>query len=386
MNQDQKIIRELRTIEEDIYWQAVLSRDARFDGIFVYGVRSTGIYCKPSCRSRKPGREQAAFFPSCEAAEAGGLRACLRCLPRQTKGSDPRVELVLRVCRTIEAQTDGPVSLDALGAELCMSPNHLQRTFKSITGITPRQYAAAHRLKLFKSRIKAGADVAAAMYDAGYGSSSRLYEKASEQLGMTPATYRRGGKGMNINYTIVDCELGRLLVAATERGVCAISFGDRDDALVAALAAEYPAALIQQDESGLSAWVEELSHYLDAEEADPGLPRLPLDLRATAFQLRVWEELRRIPCGETRSYRQVAEAIGQPTAARAVARACATNPLALLTPCHRVIRESGDLGGYRWGLERKRRLLEREREGASLDNGTAKSAATPLVYATEPTE
>lgn len=364
MNQDQNILQELRTIEEDIYWQAVLAKDDRFDGIFVYSVRSTGIYCKPSCPSRRPGREQVAFFPSCPAAEAGGFRACLRCQPRETSLTDPRVRMVLRACRAIEAQVDdGTLSLERLGAELKISPHHLQRTFKSITGITPRQYAAAHRLKLFKSRIKEGAEVTGAMYDAGYGSSSRLYEKAPKQLGMTPATYRRGGKGMNINYTIVDSHLGRLLVAATARGMCAVTFGDRDDALVASLATEYPAAAIRQDETGLNEWVEGLLHYLDGTQPHLGLP---LDLQATAFQSKVWEELRRIPYGETRSYKAVAEAIGQPTATRAVARACATNPVALVTPCHRVIREGGDMGGYRWGLERKRQLLEQERKSVQL--------------------
>ena len=358
MNQDQNILQELRTIEEDIYWQSVLAKDERFNGIFVYGVRSTGIYCKPSCPSRRPGRGQVSFFRSCEAAEAEGFRACLRCQPRETAARDPRVRMVLRVCRAIEANTDETLSLDRLGTELKISPYRLQRTFKSITGITPRQYAAAHRLKLFKSRIKEGAQLTGAMYDAGYGSSSRLYEKASTRLGMTPATYRRGGKGMNINYTIVDSQMGRLLVAATERGLCAVNFGDRDDALVASLANEYPAAMIRHDETDMHGWVEGLLHYLDGTRPHLGLP---LDLQATAFQLKVWEELRRIPYGETRSYKAVAVKIGQPTSTRAVARACATNPVALVTPCHRVIRESGDLGGYRWGLERKRRLLEQER-------------------------
>jgi AraC family transcriptional regulator, regulatory protein of adaptative response / methylated-DNA-[protein]-cysteine methyltransferase len=366
MNQDQNILQELRTMEEDIYWQAVLAKDERFNGIFVYGVRSTGIYCKPSCPSRRPGRAQVTFFPSCPEAEAGGFRACLRCQPRETSLSDPRVLLVLRVCRVIESQTDeDALSLERLGVELKVSPHHLQRTFKSITGITPRQYAAAHRLKLFKSRIKEGAEVTGAMYDAGYGSSSRLYEKAPEQLGMTPATYRRGGKGMNIGYTIVDSHLGRLLVAATSRGICAVNFGERDDALVESLATEYPAALIRRDETGLDEWVGGLLHYLDGTRPHLGLP---LDLQATAFQLKVWEELRRIPYGETRSYKAVAEAIGQPTATRAVARACATNPVAIVTPCHRVVRESGDMGGYRWGLERKRQLLEQER---SSNNSSA---------------
>lgn len=365
MNQDTEILQELQTIENDIYWQSVLAKDARFVGIFVYGVRSTGIYCKPTCPSRRPGREQVAFFQTCEAAEAEGFRACLRCQPRVDEARDPRVEMVLRVCHAIEARVDAAPSLEELGQQLNVSPQHLQRTFKNITGITPRQYVAAHRLKKFKSRIKAGEDVTTAMYEAGYGSSSRLYERASQQLGMTPATYRRKGEGMNIKYTIVDSRLGRLLIAATERGVCAVSFGARDEELAAALGAEYPAADIRQDEHHLADWVETLLRHLEGAQPDLSLP---LDLQATAFQQRVWDELRRIPYGVTRSYKEVAEAIGQPTATRAVARACAANPVALVTPCHRVIRESGKMGGYRWGLERKENLLEREREHTAISN------------------
>ncbi|MDT5062300.1 MAG: AraC family transcriptional regulator [Acidobacteriota bacterium] len=366
MSQDTEILQELHSMEKDIYWQSVLAKDTRFVGIFVYGVRSTGIYCKPTCPSRRPGREQVEFFPSCEAAERGGFRACLRCQPRTVDAArDPRVEMVLRVCRIIEENMDAAPSLEDLGKELNVSPHHLQRTFKNITGITPRQYAAAHRLKQFKLRIKEGEDVTSAMYAAGYGSSSRLYERASEQLGMTPATYRRKGEGMNINYTIVDSRLGRLLVAATERGVCAVTFGERDEELVAALVAEYPAANIRLDEHRRGDWVKALLRHLDG--AQPDLV-LPLDLQATAFQQRVWEELRRIPYGMTRSYKEVAEAMGQPTATRAVARACATNPVALVTPCHRVIRESGEPGGYRWGLERKAQLLERERERVAVSS------------------
>jgi AraC family transcriptional regulator of adaptative response/methylated-DNA-[protein]-cysteine methyltransferase len=363
MEQDDSILRELDALEEDIYWQAVLEKDARFNGIFVYGVRSTGIYCKPSCPSRRPRRAKVSFFAATEAAEGKGFRACLRCRPRARAASDPRVRLVLHVCRSIEAHAlEGVPSLTELGAELNVSPHHLQRTFKSITGVTPRQYAAAHRLKQFKSRIKDGEDVTAAMYDAGFGSSSRLYEKSSEHLGMTPATYRRRGKDMKINYAIVDCHLGRMLVAGTERGVCTVQFGARDEALEEALATEYPAASITRDDSGLGDWIEELLHHLEGSQ--PNL-KLPLDLQATAFQTRVWDELRRIPYGVTRSYAKVAEAIGQPTAARAVARACATNPVALITPCHRVVREGGHLGGYRWGLDRKEKLLEVERKAAA---------------------
>jgi AraC family transcriptional regulator of adaptative response/methylated-DNA-[protein]-cysteine methyltransferase len=361
MNDDGNILRELHTVQEDVYWQSVLAKDAAFNGIFVYGVRSTGIYCKPTCPSRRPRREQVAFFASSTEAETNGFRACLRCKPQESVAIDPRVEMVLRVCQAIESQEEGVVSLDALGAELGLSPHHLQRTFKSVTGITPRQYGAAHRLKQFKSRIKEGEDVTTAMYDAGFGSSSRLYEKASERLGMTPATYRRRGKGMNINYTTVESHLGRLLVAATERGVCSVQFGERDEELEAALHAEYQSASIRRDATHLSGLIEELLRHLDGSQPDLALP---LDLQATAFQLRVWDELRRIPYGTTVSYGQVAAAIGQPTATRAVASACARNPVALVTPCHRVIRESGEPGGYRWGLKRKEKLLELEKEQA----------------------
>jgi AraC family transcriptional regulator of adaptative response/methylated-DNA-[protein]-cysteine methyltransferase len=375
MNSDGNILQELQAVETDVYWQSVLAKDAAFNGIFVYGVRSTGIYCKPSCPSRRPRREQVSFFASCEEAETDGFRACLRCKPREVAGRDPRVEMVLRVCHAIESQTEGTISLDALGGELGISPHHLQRTFKSVTGITPRQYAAAHRLKQFKSRINEGEDVTTAMYDAGFNSSSRLYEKAAETLGMTPATYRRRGKGMNIIYTTVDCYLGRMLVATTGRGVCSVQFGERDAELEAALKAEYRSASISRDETRLDDLIEGLLRHLDGSQPDLGLP---LDLQATAFQLRVWEELRRIPYGETRSYGKIAEAIGQPTATRAVASACAKNPVALVTPCHRVIRESGELGGYRWGLERKEKLLERERDHSAVNNDNAKEGVAPM--------
>ncbi|HEX8141350.1 MAG TPA: bifunctional DNA-binding transcriptional regulator/O6-methylguanine-DNA methyltransferase Ada [Pyrinomonadaceae bacterium] len=377
MTQDQNILHELRTIEDDIYWQAVEARDARFNGVFVYGVRSTGIYCKPSCPARRPRRQQVVFFRSAEDAEASSLRACLRCKPRDPAAPDPRAEMVQRVCRSIEARDGGSApSLEELGVEFGVSPHHLQRTFKKFTGITPRQYAAAHRLKLFKSKVKEGEDVTTAIYDAGYGSSSRLYEKASEQLGMTPAAYRRKGEGMNISYAIADCHLGRLLVAATERGVCSVQFGDGDKELEAALCAEYPAAFIMRDDSQLGVIVEALLRHLEGSQPDLGLP---LDLQATAFQLRVWGELRRIPYGKTRSYGEIAEAIGQPTATRAVARACATNPVALVTPCHRVVRTGGAAGGYRWGIGRKERLLERERRGMASNKGGSSGTDTPSL-------
>lgn len=352
----------VRSIEEEVCWQAIVDRDARFNSIVFYGVNSTGIYCKPSCPARRPRRDRVIFFKSYEAAEAKGFRACLRCRPREASIRDSRIEMVFRVCRIVEAEPANNRTLADLAKELGLSPYHLQRTFKDITGITPRQYAAALRLRQFKARIQEGADVTGALYDSGYGSSSRLYEKATERLGMTPANYRRGGKGMNINYTIVDCHLGRMLVAATERGVCSVQFGDQDDELSAALKTEYRAASIVRDEAGLDGHVSAILDHLGGSR--PSLD-LPLDLQASAFQLLVWEELRRIPYGATRSYGEVAASLGQPSATRAVARACATNPVALVTPCHRVVRSDGSLSGYRWGVERKQSLLTKERETAS---------------------
>lgn len=349
---------------DDPRWEAVQSRDSRFDGAFVYGVLSTHIYCKPSCPSRRPRREKVSFFTCGAGAKANGFRACLRCRPDESTSSDPRIEMALRVCRAIEAHANATPTLCELGAELGVSSGHLQRMFKDVTGVTPRQYAAALRLDRFKAKVRNGHGIAAAMYDAGYGSSSRLYEKATEHLGMTPAAYRRGGRGLDIIYTTVGCTLGRLLIAATERGVCAVSFGDDDEELKSGLMAEYPQAVLRCDDANLARRVDEVLRHVEG-----GIPRLdlPLDLRASAFQLRVWEALRQIPYGETRSYGEVAKAIGKPAATRAVARACAANPVALVTPCHRVVRKGGEIGGYKWGIERKARLLEREQRCAGGD-------------------
>lgn len=357
MNSEQMMLDELRDIDDETRWQAIQSKDHAFNGVFVYGVRSTGIYCKPSCPSRRPRREQVVYFPSFETAEAAGFRACKRCNPRVRGGRGRQVELVMRACRIIEAQTEGTISLDTLSKQLNISSHHLQRTFKNVTGVTPRQYAAAHRLEQFKSLINDGSDVTDAIYEAGYGSSRGLYEKAFEKLGMTPSTYQKGGKGMEIRFTIVDCYLGRLLVAATDRGICAVSFGDDDKTLEVALRTTYAAADIRSDESHLRDWVNVLLDYLAGSE--PHLD-LPLDVQATAFQLRVWNEMRKIPYGTTRSYGEIATAIGQPGASRAVASACAANSVALVIPCHRVVREDGSISGYRWGAKRKKALLEKE--------------------------
>lgn len=341
-------------LSEDECWQAVLARDSASDRRFVYAVRSTGVYCRPSCPSRRPRREQVLFFGSAAEARAAGFRACRRCLPDQ-EGS-PRSEIVERACRLLE--TGEGLTLEQLGKALAVSPFHLQRLFKAATGLTPRQYAAGLRAGRLKEELRAGSEVTAAVYEAGYQSPGRMYAEAPARLGMLPRAYRAGGKGMQVRYSIRDCPLGRLLIAVTERGVCAVYLGDEDAGLESMLRQEYPAAALERAGAAEGEEFKAVLAYLAGER--PRL-ELPLDLRATAFQLRVWEELRRIPYGQTRTYAQVAAAIGKPAAVRAVANACAANPAALVTPCHRVIRGDGGLGGYRWGIERKQALLEEER-------------------------
>jgi AraC family transcriptional regulator of adaptative response/methylated-DNA-[protein]-cysteine methyltransferase len=343
---------------EEVFWRAIRTRDGGYDGLFYYGVRTTGVYCRPSCASRQPKRENVFFFALPEAARQAGFRACLRCRPDETVIRDPQAELTQSLCRLIDQHLEEPLNFAALSARVKLSQFHLQRLFKKLMGITPRQYAEARRADLFKTRVKGGQSVTEAMYEAGYGSSSRLYEKAASQLGMTPATYRKGGKGMKIIYTIAECPLGLLLVAVTDRGICSVTLGEKGDELIGDLRAEFPQAVIERDETSLRAQVNALLAHLAGQEPHPDLP---LDMQGTAFQKRVWEELRRIPYGQTASYGEVARRIGRPTATRAVARACATNPAALVTPCHRVVRENGELGGYRWGVERKRQLLEKEK-------------------------
>lgn len=350
--------------EEDLCWRAVEIRDPAYEGNLYYGVRSTGIYCRPTCPSRRPRRNQVAFFPTWQAAEAAGFRACQRCQPRAEHR--PAVEMVRQAQRILEA-ADAPLSLDELSRRLGVSPYHLQRTFKSITGLSPRQYAAALRALRLKDQLQRGEEVTRALYEAGYGSSSRLYENAAGDLGMTPAVYRRGGAGMQIYYRVTNSDLGWLLLAATERGICTITMGDDPGRVVEMLEQRFPAArcvdAAQASDSNasisirLEAWLDALRNYLSGSLRQLDLP---LDVQGTAFQRKVWDELRRIPYGEKRTYTQVAEAIGNPAAVRAVARACATNPTALVVPCHRVVRSDGSLAGYRWGLPRKKQLLERE--------------------------
>jgi AraC family transcriptional regulator, regulatory protein of adaptative response / methylated-DNA-[protein]-cysteine methyltransferase len=347
----------------DHRWQAVLARDANQDGRFVFAVSSTGVYCRPSCPSRRPRPENVTFFRRADEAEKAGYRACLRCRPKAL-GGDRQTEMAKAVCRYIEQHLDEPITLTRLGAVFHQSPFHLQRSFKAALGISPRAYADSCRMNQLKRNLQAGHSVTRAMYDAGYSSSSRLYERTASQLGMTPEKYRRGAIAAPIRYTFTDSPLGRMLIAATDKGICAIQFADSDDELEHGLRHEFPFAMRRRDDAAMGAWKKNLLRQLRGQRLRS---TLPLDIQATAFQRKVWTYLQSIPFGDTRSYGQVAKAIGQPTASRAVARACATNPVAVAIPCHRVVREDGDMGGYRWGVERKETLLEMEKKGASAE-------------------
>jgi AraC family transcriptional regulator of adaptative response/methylated-DNA-[protein]-cysteine methyltransferase len=347
--------------DSDLLWDTVLRREPPPEAGLVYAVLSTGIYCLFSCPSRRPAREQARFFSSCDDAESAGFRECQRCRPR-TGGVS--ADLAARICRYIDKLTDEPVHLSDLSRRFGISTQHLQRTFKRVVGVTPRAYAAAQRMERLKAGLKNGLPVGEAIVEAGYGSTSRVYERAAEQIGMSPKQYRRGGSGLHIDYATATTPLGKLMVAATDRGVCAVALGESDEELVADLRGEFPEATIQPDIARLTSWMEALMRHLDGSLPDPALP---MDIQGTAFQHKVWQALREIPYGQTRSYSQIASAIGQPTGARAIARACATNPAALIIPCHRVVGAGGDLSGYRWGVDRKRELIRREKGEEDLE-------------------
>lgn len=340
--------------QTDWRWLAVESKNAEFDGVFYFGVQTTGIFCRPSCSSRSPKRENVSFFATTSDAERAGFRACLRCKPTREYFPGPAATLVTRALELLQA--DEIPTIDELATQLGVTSGHLQKTFKAVLGLSPKEVTDMMRIESFKKNVKRS-DVTTSLYDSGFGSSRSLYEKAGEKLGMTPATYKKGGQGTKIRYTIADSPLGKLMVAATERGICAVSFGDDEESLRRELADEFFAAEISPDADDLRDAVDAIVRSLDGEKT---ILTLPLDLHATAFQMRVWSELRKIPYGETRTYAQVAEAVGNPKAVRAVARACATNPVALVNPCHRVIASDGKLAGYKWGIERKKALLENE--------------------------
>jgi AraC family transcriptional regulator of adaptative response/methylated-DNA-[protein]-cysteine methyltransferase len=345
---------------EDDRWRAVLDRDRTADGRFVYAVASTGVFCRPSCPSRRPRRERVAFFASPDAAAAAGYRPCRRCRPLEG-GADPWPARISLACRYL-SRAEAPLTLAALARRVGGSPFHLQRNFKRLVGVTPREFAEARRLDTVKRELRGQPDVTTAFTAAGYGSSSRFYERAVPRLGMSPRRYQAGGTGEDIRYALVPSPLGRVLVAATARGVCAVSLGDSDARLIERLDEEFPHARLTRDATALHDWTRQVVEHLAGR-----LPvlDLPLDIRATAFQWRVWMALRAIPSGETRTYGQVAASIGLPGGARAVARACAANPVALTVPCHRVVPAAGGVGGYRWGAGRKQALLAREKPRAS---------------------
>jgi AraC family transcriptional regulator, regulatory protein of adaptative response / methylated-DNA-[protein]-cysteine methyltransferase len=346
-------------LDESERWQAVIKRDSGLDGAFVFGVSSTGVFCRPSCPARRPKRENVSFFAHATAAEQAGFRACLRCRPKAVDGN-PQSALVRAICRYIEQNVEDRITLALLAKKFNRSAFHLQRMFKAVLGVTPKAYIDACRLRQVKQNLQAGHDVTTSLYAAGYGSSSRLYERTSAQLGMTPEKYRRGAMAAVVRFTITSSPLGRMLIAATDKGICAIQFADSDDELTQGLMREFPFAARKRDDAALAQWRVSLGQLLNGQEAHPSLP---LDIRATAFQRRVWEHLQRIPRGETQSYSAVAKKLGMPKATRAVARACATNPVAIAIPCHRVVRQDGDLGGYRWGIDRKEQLLAMEKAG-----------------------
>lgn len=346
----------LETASMHLWWEAVQMRDRSRDSDFVFAVSSTGIYCRPSCPSKRPRRDHVTFFSNPADAEKAGYRACLRCRPNLAN-RNPQAQLIRSICRHIEQHLDEPITLTELGRVFRQSPFHLQRKFKQVLGITPRAYADSCRMKRLKQNLREGHEVTRALYDAGYGSSSRLYERTASHLGMTPGKYRGGAIATQVRYTCTDSPLGRMLIAATEKGICSIQFANSDEELELGLKRELPFAIRRREDAALSRWKEALMKTIRGQKLSDVLP---LDIRATAFQRKVWEHLQSIPRGETRSYSEVAQAIASPTSIRAVARACATNPVAVAIPCHRVVRSDGNLAGYRWGVRRKKKLLQME--------------------------
>lgn len=355
-------------LRDGLCWSAVLGRDRALDGHFVYAVKTTGIYCRPSCPSRESKRKNTVFFATPVEAEQAGYRECLRCRPKHSSIDERHVQTVRAACAVIDTAEQAP-SLNELAASVGLSPSHLHRQFKRLVGVTPREYAAGIRVTRLQQGLHAGRPVVAAIFAAGYGSGSRVYETAKRTLGMTPGQYRDGGKNFTIEFTVTQSPLGMLLVATTDQGVCCIEFGSSKKALQERLKKCFPAARLQQNDGDLRRWVAQITAFIQTPRH--GL-KLPLDIQGTAFQLRVWKALQAIPPGRTASYRDVATAIGQPKAHRAVARACSTNKLAVAIPCHRVVRTDGGLGGYRWGLERKRRLIALEKAAGENPGATAR--------------
>ena len=343
---------------DETRWAAVVARDAAADGVFYYSVRTTGVYCRPSCGSRRARRENVEFHQDCGAAEAAGFRPCKRCRPNEASLAERQAAALAKACRLIEGADELP-SLDELAETAGMSRFHFHRLFRAATGLTPKAYASAHRSERMRTELKRGDSVTSAIYDAGFNSSARFYATAAGALGMNPSEFRAGAPGASIRFAIGQCSLGAILVAASDKGVCAILLGDDPDHLARDLQDRFPKATLVGGDTEFERWVAKIVGFVEAPRL--GLD-LPLDVRGTAFQQRVWQALREIPAGSTASYSEIAARIGSPKAVRAVAQACAANALAVAIPCHRVVRNDQSLSGYRWGVERKRALLEREAE------------------------
>lgn len=343
-------------VQRDPRWQRLVERDASADGVFFYSVKTTGVYCRPSCGARTPRPENVAFYRSTQAAERAGFRACRRCKPNEPPAAERSAAQVAEMCRFIE-QSEAPPSLETLARHVGLSAFHAHRLFKAGTGVTPRSYAAALRSQRVRGELRGEQSVTAALYGAGYGSSGRFYEEAPRRLGMKPSSFKAGGRTEQIRFALGQCSLGAILVAATTRGVCAISLGDEPEPLLHELERQFPRAELVGGDHEFETWV---ARVVALVEQPRRAQQLPLDIRGTAFQERVWKALRRVAPGRTLSYAELAERVGSPAAVRAVASACAANRLALAIPCHRVVRTDGSLSGYRWGVERKRELLARE--------------------------
>ena len=347
---------------EQARWEALIARDRQADGAYVYGVVTTGVYCRPACSSRLPNRENVRFFDSVEDAEEAGFRPCKRCNPRSPEGKEPHADAIARVCELID-EAEEPPTLAELAGAVGLSPSYLHRLFKKMVGVTPKQYAMEKRLGEVREKLQVDATVTETIYEAGFGSSSRFYEDITAKLGMKPSEYRHGGLGMRIHSAIAHSYLGWVQVAATAKGICAIDLADSPHALRESLRARFPKAGLVEDDPAFRVLLSQVLSFLESPQ--DGLD-LPLDVQGTAFQRRVWLALREIPTGSTASYGDIAARIGHPKAARAVARACASNPIAVAIPCHRVVRSDGELGGYRWGPERKARLQEQEAQAMGL--------------------
>ena len=349
--------KKLGRLDNDACWSAVERRDRAADGTFVYSVRTTGVYCRPSCAARLPRRDNVAFHQTCTDAERAGFRPCKRCRPNTSTLAEVHAGAVARACRLIEEAEEAP-SLEALARAAGMSRFYFHRVFKAVTGVTPKAYAAGHRGKRVREELSSGESVTEAIYGAGFNSNGRFYAAAPGLLGMTPTQFRSGGSGNVIRFAVGECSLGAILVAATAKGVCAIEFGNDPEMLVRALQDRFPRAQLLGGDKAFERLVAEVVGFVEA--PGRGLD-LPLDIRGTAFQQQVWKAIRDIPAGSTASYRDLAKRIGAPKAVRAVAQACGANAIAVAIPCHRVVRTDGSTSGYRWGVERKRALLDREK-------------------------